>query len=284
MTLGVQERAACENLALAPLADFAGVHRFIPAAHEPQLLAFEALFRSIRDIPLSVSDPSVGMAKLGWWQQELAKAASEGSQHPVVRAMVQTGALQRLDQECFIAYLHGLMMQLQDDCLSSTAELEATLRDTAGVEAQLLTGAQPTPAIIGAACAARLLELLRRLANTDAEHAWLPMDMMARHSVSRAAAGPDDARTALVKDLAELAGQCRVKGLSESADFAGTGKQSGPGHAYIVLRDSLVGKRLAQASGNPAGFLAGTLRPGFGEVITSWKTARRLLRSDRWEA
>ncbi len=278
MTVGTPERTACEELACTPRGEFAGVQRFIPAVHEPQLLAFEALFCSLRDIPVSVSDPSVGLAKLGWWQKELAQAATGGSQHPVVRAMIETGALDRLDPDCFNAYLHGLMMQLHDNCLNTTAELEATLRDTAGKEAQLLMGSTPPAAMTGAACAARLLELLRALSDTDREHVWLPMDLMARHSVSRTAGGADDSRAALVHDLAELAGQWRNADqvLRQCTD------NKGAGCAFIALRDGLVAKRLGQAMQMPAGFLTQDHRPRFGEVLATWNRARQLLRDDCW--
>lgn len=279
MTLGTPERAACEELACTPRGEFAGIQRFIPPVHEPQLLAFEALFRSIRDIPLTVSDPSVGLAKLGWWQKELVQAATGGSQHPVVRAMIETGALDRLDPDCFNAYLHGLMMQLHDTCLNTTAELEATLRETAGKEAQLLTGSPPPATLMGAACAARLLELLRTLSNTNREHVWLPMDLVARHTVSRNAGGSDSSRAELVRDLAELAVQWREAG-GAVVDCAG---EKGAGRAYMVLRDSLVGKRLVQAGQAPAGFLTRGDRPRFGEVLTTWNRARRLLRDKCWE-
>lgn len=275
--LGETEREACEQLARAADTNFEGVHRFIPAAYEPRLLALEALFRSLRDVPLSVSDPSVGLAKLGWWQQELARARTEGSQHPVVRALIQTGVLEQLDQDQFNAYLHALMMQLQEDCLDNVAMLESSLRDTAGNEAGILIGSAAPEACVAAACAARMLELMRTLAGTHSEHGWLPMDLVARHSLSRSTAGSAESRAALVADLAGQAGQMRESAPVESAG----GK--GAGGAYIVLRDSLVGKRLARAMADPAAFLAGTQGPGFGEVFATWNTARRLVRDARWE-
>lgn len=277
MMLGVPERSACEQLACAAGTEFEGVHRFIPAAHEPRLLALEALFRSLRDIPLSVSDPSVGLAKLGWWQQELALAPTRGSQHPVVRALADTGALDRLEQDQFVAYLHALMMQLQEDCPENVTNLEGSLRDTAGNEAGMLIGSPAPDSLIGAACAARLLELIRTLAHTNSEHVWLPMDLVARHSLSRSSSGSDQSRAALVRDLARLAGQMRTPALLDSVNGCGAGG------AFILLRDSLVGKRLDRATGDPGGFLAGGQRAGFGEVFATWNTARRLVRDARWE-
>lgn len=277
MSLSAPERLACEELARAPGTEFEGVQRFIPAAHEPRLLAFEALFRSLRDIPLSVSEPAVGLAKLGWWQKELAQASTKGSQHPVVRAMLVSGALAQLDLDLFNSYLHALMLQMQEECPADTAALGQSLRDTAGMEAQMLAGASAPDPLISMACAARLLELMRTLSRPDAEHGWLPLDLVARHKLARGADGSGAPREALVRDLVALTESWRVTAPPGPDDCKGAGA------AYLVLRDSLVGKRLVRANRDPAGFLAGGQRPGFGEVMAVWNTARRLVRSDSWE-
>lgn len=242
------------------------------------MLVCEALFRSLRDIPMSVSDPSVGLAKLGWWQKELTQAATKGSQHPVVRALIDLGLLKQLSSEYLTAYLHGLMMQLQEDCLNDTEALKNVLRDTAGNEAQLLSGASPSPAQIAAATSARLCELMRTLSHGDAQHAWLPLDLVARHKLTRSAAGSAETRAALVEDLAGLAQQWRDLAPLDEID------SNGAGGAFIVLRDSLVGSRLAQAQRNPAGFLRRAQRRGVRELFASWTTARHLLKNNQWTA
>jgi phytoene synthase len=170
MTLSATARSACETLALVPGSEFESVFRFLPSEDQDWLLSLEALFRSLRDIPLGVSDPSVGVAKLAWWQQELARAPDEGSQHPVVRALLDTGALEAMNGDDFGDYLHALVTELQEEPVTDVELLRDRLAGTAGAEARLLAGhgGFSDSQLRAAGAASRLLELMRTLANGGA--------------------------------------------------------------------------------------------------------------------
>lgn len=272
MGLRDTDRAACEELAGAPGAEFEAIRGFLPNEAEMRMLALEALFRSLRDIPLTVSDPAVGVAKIGWWQRELAVAREEGSQHPVVRALLETGALAVVERGAFAAYLHALVAALQEESIPDTGALHEALAETAGAEATLLaseSGADPQ-ALVQAGCAARLLELARTLGRPAGQFDWLPLDLVARHGF-RSADGPgSSSRERLVEELALLASGWRAE-----VPLTGAACDT-EGAAFLALRDRLVGRRLERAARRPRALLEGSRRGAAGDVFAAWRAARRL--------
>lgn len=274
MTLRESDRSACEELALVPGSEFEGVFRFMPPREREWLLSLEALFRSLRDIPLGVSDPSVGVAKLAWWQQELVRAPDEGSQHPVVRALRDTGALGAMDPDAFADYLHALVTELQEEPVTNLDALRDRLARTAGGEARLLAGQGgfSDSQLEAAGAASRLLELMRSLAGGGAP-VWLPMELVARHQV-REQAGPSPVeRAPVVADLAGLAQAWR--GTARLTPEAART----PGERLLVLRDALVERRLDRAVARPEQWLAQGARGSVAEVFGTWSLARRLART-----
>lgn len=272
MTSGQTERAACLELAMGPGKEFDCLFRFLPAADQDRMLSFEALFRSLRDIPLDVSDPSVGIAKLAWWQQELARAPSEGSQHPVVRALVGSGALEVMDRDAFGDYLHALVSDLQEDSVVDENSLLKRFAHSAGSEARVLAGKSGFSAqqLTAAGSAARLLELMRGLALGGKPPNWLPMSLVARYQVREAGDFSPQDRAPLVSDLARLARASRAAlPLTPSGILT-------PGDRMLVLRDALVERRLSHAERRPQQWMAGAERGRLGDVLATWRLARRL--------
>ncbi len=251
MTLRATDRAACEELALAPGSEFDSVFRFLPAEDQDRLLSLEAMFRSLRDVPLGVSDPSVGVAKLGWWQQELARAPDEGSQHPVVRALLESGALETLNREAFGDYLHALVTELQEEPVLDFEALRDRLARSAGSEARVMAGAGgfSDSQLKAVGAASRLLELMRGLARSGTLPAWLPVDLVARHQVREQPEPAPAERAPVVADLACLARSWRDTARLNPADA------QTPGDRLLVLRDGLVERRLSQAEGQPERWL-----------------------------
>jgi phytoene/squalene synthetase len=271
MTLRAMDRSACEELALVPGSEFEVVFRFLPLENRDRLLSFEALFRSLRDIPLEVSEPSVGVAKLAWWQQELARAPDAGSQHPVVRSLLDTGALGTMDRDAFGDYLHALVTELQEEPAANFESLRDRLARTAGSEARVLVGQGgfSDSQLKAAGAAARLLRLMGTLAGSGAT-GWLPMDLVARHQVREQAVASPVERAPVVADLARLAQTWRG-----TAHLTPEAAQT-PGERLLVLRDAVVERRLAQAEARPGQWLEHGARGSVAEVFGTWRLARRV--------
>lgn len=268
------DRQACAALALAPGSTFSAVHGFVPVEARDALLALEALFRSLGPIPLSVSDPSVGIAKISWWQQELHRVSETGTQHPIVRALRDSGALEQLDSDRFNGYLHALVEQLQEEPLPDTAALEQWLDRSAGEEAQLIAGLNSGPAtpLRCAGNALRLLELMHSSLQQDAAQAWLPMDLVARHQY-RDGQASSASRDALAADLAGLAQSWRARAPIDPAAC------NSPGAGLVALRDGVVGRRLEALKRQPGPWLDQGQRTSMGDVFSTWRLARQLGRA-----
>lgn len=267
------ERVACETLAAGPGSTFGAVMRFLPEDERAPMLACEALFCSLRDIPFDVSDPAVGVAKLGWWQKELAMATEAGSQHPVVRALIATETLECFDSDDFRDYLHALVVKLQAEPPRDVDALRRDLALTAGQEVRVLGGMHDSsdPAVGAAAASVRLLDLLGRLARNDGEHPWIPMDLVARHRYRGGAGDATGSRADLAADLARQALAWRTEHPLDPRAC------TSPGARALALRDGVAARRLGQVTNDPGAWLAGPRRPGFGEVVSSWRLARRLV-------
>ncbi len=279
MTLDVRERQACEELAVSSGSEFEVIYPYLRGPSKERLLATEALFRSLRDIPLAVSDPAVGVAKLAWWQKELAVAPDTGSQHPVVQALVKTGAIELTGSDAFNGYLHALVTRLQDEPVTSVEALGRSLDETAGTEARMLAGdaVRDEHSVVAAGRAARLLELTRSLARREREPAWLPLDLRARHGFRADAAADDEAVAGVVGDLAALALGWREEAPMPVHDCTTAGS------GFLALRDALVGRRLAAARRKPASAIDARRTPSPGDVFSAWRAARRVPWSARGE-
>ncbi len=279
MMLDVRERQACEELAAPPGSEFAVIYPYLRGPSKERLLATEALFRSLRDIPLTVSDPAVGVAKLAWWQKELAVAPDVGSQHPVVQALVKTGGIELVGSDAFNSYLHALVTKLQDEPIGSGEALGRSLDETAGMEARMLAGdtLRDERSVDAAGRAARLLELMNALAKGEQEPSWLPLDLRARHGFRADSDANEAVIAGIVRDLVALA-----LGWREEVPLA-VHECTTAGAGFLALRDAVVGRRLAAAGRKPASLIQGRRAPSPGDAFSAWRAARRVPWSVRGE-
>ncbi|MCE7032817.1 phytoene/squalene synthase family protein [Lysobacter sp. GX 14042] len=65
---------------------------FVPAAERPRALAWAALVQELGDAAWGGADPRPGLAKLGWWQEELRGWERGVRRHPLGLSLLRTGA------------------------------------------------------------------------------------------------------------------------------------------------------------------------------------------------
>ena len=115
---------------------------FVPSAQRARLSAWLALLQELRDAAWGGSDPTPGLAKLAWWQEELRGWARGARRHPLGEA------LQKLDAH-WDALGRSLAALPGTRAPSDTGEAQALLRTFAiGVlacESDLFGGGEPRP-------------------------------------------------------------------------------------------------------------------------------------------
>ncbi len=280
--LSAKQRFACEEQVMARGSVFETVHRFLPAAEADQALALEALFSSIRGITAQASDPGVALAKLGWWQSELGRAATEGSQHPVVQSIRETGVLAAIQPDLIAAYIAGVAADIDDEPLSSLEALRGRLTASVGLEALMTTGVAEDDAsaeqLMSLAVASRLLSLICSLNRPGAETHWLPLDLVARLRLGDRRAGipmESDAVQALAGQLAEFSltllpddHPLEVLSRSQSAQL--------PGGRFLGVRAVVDRCGLRRITRKPAWVqIRNGARATPGDMFAAWSASRR---------
>jgi hypothetical protein len=232
---------------------------FVADAREPRQRALLAIAHELHAAVFHAPDPRVAAAKLGWWMDDLAQAA----QHPLVRGLLDAGA----PREVLGALREGttplLRLALCESFESLAQWLDplaqaATAFAAASAAAGSRTSAVPTRAV----AAARMLDGIRdwpRFAR--AERALVPLELLARHRVDRAAAA---ACAPLAADLAARLGET----LAEVPPPA----LRGPDGARIA-RAAACARRMVR---RPEAWIDGSLRvPRTTLVFALWRVGRR---------
>ncbi len=229
------DRAHCEELTCRPGGLFLLVHRFIRSPAADRVLASEAFFRSVRSIPENVSDAAVAKAKLSWWMNELSRARQSGTQHPVIRALLASGALADLEAAGWQAYVEHIFGRVESDAPADLSELEHRLRRTGGHEAQMMAGLREdhplTAAVQSLGMASQLLRNCAGMAQNGGRPGWWPQELEARFDVENnqhALHGALEFLCGLALEYQRRADPDRLQ-LTASAD-------SGPGAAFVMLR------------------------------------------------
>jgi phytoene synthase len=257
---------------------------FAPADRARQLLPLYALFGAVEEISSKHSDEDLARRKLDWWRQECARIENQGSEHPVLRELVDSGAYEVMRKDSLARLFDDAESRLDprpppdiDDLKSLCSKLIQPQ-----FELELSLSGEKTdrvPSLNRLAAASGLAQLLRESCRgrRPAGYWWLPLSLMARHGVSRADIGhgnrPDPAAQAVFADL--LGGCLHWSAASESA---GSGSQKGVAAArHLVVLGELQAAALRRLQpSQPGQFAADLTRVGLPQLYQAWKSARTI--------
>ena len=129
--------AECERLARPVGSPFRLASLKLPADRQQAITALRALDVSLAEIPETVSEPQVAMAKLDWWREALLGMTRDRSEHPVIQALLASldalglGEEARSEDSPLIARLEerlgGARIELEYEGFAAEADLEAYL-------------------------------------------------------------------------------------------------------------------------------------------------------------
>jgi len=263
---------------------------YVPEKQFPPTLAIFAFLASIEDIFIRVSDESVALAKLAWWARQFEEPEFSTSTHPVIRRIRRTGAVQPGGRILVRRMLLSAIERIDAPPPADEDELKVRCvsigKPPLSLELSLYgDGNQVSPPLELAALSG-LVHLLRVSSRKkQARYAWLPLNLLARHGLTRQrlkqGVDPETAR----KIFIEICGLGRSWIDSEfahpgqrrsDAEFSqpGSGNDVGCAHCLIhgALNFRILGK-LQTLSQPEHRSLFDSAR--YSDVFFVWRTARK---------
>lgn len=247
---------------------------FVDGRRYPGHVALAALEQELLSAAYGIREPQVAAAKLNWWAEELAGAATSGGRHPLTQVLFDDERAHALPAALWLAPVLAAMAQLEQGTATDfSAQVDAAIPlhgALAALETAWWYGVAASPArATQVAALNHLLHALLRL-EQDAARDRLPLSMarLARHGLDRSQlAKPGAARQQAVK--AQLDDLLRQWDGAAALDgplsvFRALESQHGHGLARRASRtDDAIG---ALQQGQP--------RSGIRAIFQAWRAAR----------
>jgi phytoene synthase len=231
---------------------------FAPAAARPHLHALYAFASEIARVRAVAREPLPGEIRLQWWRDALSgDARGEVSASPVAAALIDTIIRCDLPKDRLIALIDAYAFDLYDDAMASLADLDAYAERTSSallaLAAQILGGkadaeasmAAAAPAGIAWGVAQRLRSFPRDLARRQM---FVPLDLLARHGVTRSEVEARHNTAGLRAALADLRGHARAAFARFAAAAPDVPEPCAPAFLLTTLTPQLLAKLDAAAA------------------------------------
>jgi len=266
----------CNELAMLPGSLFEFTSRYIPVARQQQLVALYALVQLLASIPMAATDDAVKWAKLKWWSEELAAEPDSPARHPVLRALWQSGARQRLDNGLLLRLVSDAVMQIDavPDAHEKAMFERLAAKGETGVLLELaLDGVQiETQELNKLAAASSLFAMLSGF-STDRQSGNLPLDLLAKYQLTQTQLDQDPPGAELLGVISNLA-DSGIEWFSQGLSGLDT---SLGGH--LQLRWAMELRLLTRISKDTGVNLRSGNRFGPSDAWFAWRHCRKLGRS-----
>jgi 15-cis-phytoene synthase len=250
----------------------AAVLVFLRPAQRQSARAFGSLIHELTQTAFVVREAQVAAAKLSWWQQELIGAAAGNPRHPISRELFRN--VSAIDPAIWRALIDGAIAQLDASFPSSFKDLITSLSDffgpVAAIETQLAGGSESQVDAVAKLWICSHLLLVAQNASHFAERTSMPLDLLARHGISRAdLAASTPAQIAVLKDFI---GQVRGTIIENRRQIS----SASLGRLVRARADRWLADRAVRAD-NPADYLARHARNlRWRSLWWAWQEARHL--------
>ncbi|TLY51414.1 MAG: hypothetical protein E6K53_07215 [Gammaproteobacteria bacterium] len=177
---------------------------FLDPALRLRASAFGCLAHEIEEAAFGMREVPVAEAKLGWWRQELFNAAGGHPRHPITLLLFSDEDVAAIPARDWNALIDGALEQLDASGAASLDDLIVRLDPfysaLANLESKLLCAGRANPESDAALWT--LAHVLHALARPQLDANLLPLDLCARHGLTRAQlAQASPARDALLRDF-----------------------------------------------------------------------------------
>jgi hypothetical protein len=256
-------------------------HLFAPPRFADQLLALHALYASLELINSEITDETVALGKMNWWQGELSHQQAGVSHHPVVSLLRDSGALEKFPEGAVMLLLGSAGARF--DALAPTDEDEFLQLCKGIYHPQVMlemavggnVGAMNETMLVNGGLIQLLRESGRRKENA---FWWVPLSLLARFNVKRrdleCFRDSEESRVLFT----------HILGLGEVQDDgrllegpAGSAKRDGLVHLQLMI--ALHCRQIERLqSVRPSMYTNELARWRTGDLLSSWKLARQLNR------
>ncbi|MGH8121309.1 MAG: hypothetical protein ACREPT_00895 [Rudaea sp.] len=266
--------ASFEQKWLAAYPEQAAVAVFLAPNERLRASAFGCLVHELEQTLFAARETQAAAIKLAWWRQELIAACAGNPRHPVSAVLFADPRTQAVDAGSWPALADAALAMLERHPASNFVELLGAYRTlyiaVARIECALFDGNHGQQEAIATLWI--ISHLLRALPMSADEWLSLPLDLLARHGLTRSMlTQPGASRTAAWGDYLGLLGEHASVALAQV-----------PGATLglrVRARLDLVAMRQARRAPDPLVWL--TARAHFGRwrsLWSAWSEARRLAR------
>jgi 15-cis-phytoene synthase len=202
--------AHCEAVVRAADKDRFLAALFAPAERRRHLFALYAFNGEIARVRELAREALPGEIRLQWWRDVLdGDARGEVSANPIAAALLDTVRACGLPRDPLIRLIDAHAFDLYDDAMATLADLDAYGRDTDGtlmsLAARVLAGDEAMAAAASAGIALTVTSRLRTFsADAARRQMFVPLELLDRHGVSRAAIEARQNSSALRAALADM--------------------------------------------------------------------------------
>ena len=256
---------------------------FAPGAVSERLLPLYALFAALEQLCTQASEAEIRYRKLAWWRSECLDRGLADSAHPVLRELTRSGAARRLDRKVLAQLFDGAGLRLDGPPPVNAEEFDALCRMTASpqctLEFAVTANVCDVQAPATAACLG-LAQLFRESTGQDGANRfwWLPLNLLARHGISRGDLEQDvDAQPVrdLLSEVLQRSSSWAMEARREVEQAAGGASHLRHLAVHTQLQASAVQRLGAR---RPSDYRAAVRRVGWGGLLEAWRGARNLSR------
>ena len=256
---------------------------FAPRHYAEKLLPLYALFSAVEQICSGISDEDVARSKLNWWRIEVLQNKSTESRHPVMKELSRTGAWHDLRQESVVELLQGAESRLYTSAPPDLEALKGMCAELHRPQLELEYGVSGlTQAVLefepGLLARNGLLQLFRESVHRKEQGGfwWVPLNLLARHGVSREEIVTNPRSQAVTDLLLEVVTAGESWGR-ESVEVSVGGLDNSAPARHLFAINGLYSRKLNQLKSVTPDLFVGELnRLGPADLFKAWKCARRL--------
>lgn len=274
----------CRELALQPGSLFEFTSQFLKAEALEPLLIIYALTQSICNIPDQPIDDAVKWEKLKWWGEELLADPDSPARHPVLRAMKQSGAREKLDNSLLFSLVGESIGQIDAAPVGDKSALYERFSDIGLTQIRLELALDGAEIVSGnpktLAAASRLFKVVSSFApghRSQTEH--IPMSFLAKYGVRAEGLGRSGSSAELIPIFADLVSLC-LEWYSTGCNDLLLSSELSPANQvpglHLRLRWAMERRQLMNVQKNIEKFLKAGMRYGLGDAWFAWRFLRKL--------